>query len=335
MTAPLLEVEDLTVEFAQGGGLFKERQVVRAVDGVSFSIGPGRTVGLVGESGCGKSTTGLAVMRLVGATGGRVTMEGQDMLTASGRALRDLRQKVQIIFQDPFSSLNPRLTAAQVVAEPLDILGVGTRAERRARVDTLLQQVGLTPEQGRLFPHQFSGGQRQRLGIARALAPAPRLVVCDEPVSALDVAIQAQILNLLARIQRDTGIAMLFISHDLSVVKHISDDVIVMYLGRIVERGPVERIFGRPMHPYTQALLAAIPSRDPEKNRARARVRLTGDVPSPMNVPSGCAFRTRCPFAREACATDRPNLRELGGGQAVACHFAEEIASQRTVEPTP
>ena len=327
MTGPLLDVRNLRVEFVTGGGLFAPRQAVRAVDDVSFAIGKGRTIGLVGESGCGKSTTGLAVMRLVGAQGGSIALNGEDLLNATGSNLRRMRRQVQIIFQDPFSSLNPRLTAAEIVAEPLDILGLGTRAERRERVAELLAQVGLSPDQAGLFPHHFSGGQRQRLGIARALAPDPVLLVCDEPVSALDVAIQAQILNLLARIQDQTGIAMLFISHDLSVVRHVSDEVIVMYLGRIAERGPAAEIFDNPRHPYTRALLSAIPSRDPDRNRARQRIRLTGDVPSPVNVPSGCAFRTRCAFVRDRCAVERPAPREISPGHSVACHFAEEIAA--------
>ena len=334
MSGPLLDVRDLSVDFTLDGGLFRPRQVVHAVDRVSFSIAPGATVGLVGESGCGKSTTGLAIMRLAEARGGQVHLDGQDLLAASGAGLRELRKKVQIIFQDPFSSLNPRLTAAQIVEEPLEILGLGDKTSRRERVATLLRQVGLSPEQSRLFPHQFSGGQRQRLGIARALAPAPRLLVCDEPVSALDVAVQAQVLNLLARIQKETGIAMLFISHDLSVVRHVSDEVVVMYLGRVAERGPVATIFERPLHPYTHALLSAIPSRDPDKNRAGKRIRLTGDVPSPLNVPSGCAFRSRCPHARERCASEKPPLRDLGPGHGVACHFAEEITTvSRTMRP--
>ncbi len=324
--APLLQVSDLRVEFpAARRGLGTGRSI-RAVDGVSFDIAAGTTLGLVGESGCGKSTTGLAIMRLIAAQHGSVRLGGTDLAAISGRALRQVRQRVQMVFQDPFSSLNPRLTAAAIVREPLDILGIGARAGRRARVEELLGQVGLSPDQAGLYPHQFSGGQRQRLSIARALAPGPELLVCDEPVSALDLAIQAQVLNLLARIQRDSGIAMLFISHDLSVVSHVSDHVAVMYLGRIVERAPSERIFSHPMHPYTKALLSAVPSRDP--GRKGQRIRLQGDLPSPANMPSGCAFRSRCPFARPLCASERPELRGVGPDQVVACHFAEEIGDQ-------
>jgi oligopeptide/dipeptide ABC transporter ATP-binding protein len=318
-----LSVRNLTVEFGKRGGLFRQGRVVRAVQDVSFDLAPGTTLGLVGESGCGKSTTGLAAMRLIEAQGGRVLFGDTDILTLTGADLRALRSKIQIVFQDPFSSLNPRLTAAEIISEPLDILGVGTRAERRTRVDELLTQVGLTPEHGSLFPHQFSGGQRQRLGIARALAPDPDILVCDEAVSALDVAIQAQVLNLLAKLQQDRGFAMLFISHDLSVVRHVSDDVIVMYLGRIVEHAKAHDLFGAPLHPYTIALISAIPSRD--LDRPSTRIRLEGDVPSPVNVPSGCAFHNRCPFAEPRCREDRPELREISKGRFAACHFAGEI----------
>lgn len=318
-------VSNLRVEFASRGGLFSRGKVVRAVNDVSFSIPAGRTVGLVGESGCGKSTIGQALLRLVTAQGGKVEMGGQNLLELKGEALREARRRIQIIFQDPYSSLNPRLSAADLVAEPLRTLGIGTRQERRRRVEELLVQVGLTREQAALFPHQFSGGQRQRIGIARALAPQPEVLVCDEPVSALDVAIQAQVLNLLARLQQQNGFSMLFISHDLAVVRHISDEVIVMYLGRIVERAAVEDLFRRPRHPYTAALLSAIPSRNPDRKSAERRLRLTGEVPSPTNVPAGCAFRTRCPFAREICAAQRPELRPIDGGHEAACHFAEEL----------
>lgn len=318
-----LSVSNLSVEFGGRGGLFSEGRVVKAVQDVSFDLDPGRTLGLVGESGCGKSTTGLAAMRLIEAKSGTVMFGDMDILKLKGANLRLLRSKIQIVFQDPFSSLNPRLTAAEIISEPLDILNVGTRAERRVRVDELLTQVGLSPEHGGLFPHQFSGGQRQRLGIARALAPDPDILVCDEAVSALDVAIQAQVLNLLARLQKARGFGMLFISHDLSVVRHVSDEVIVMYLGRIVERAPAQNLFDAPLHPYTLALISAIPSRD--LDRPSSRMRLEGDVPSPVNLPSGCAFHTRCPFAKDHCKQERPELRDVSAGRQVACHYAEEI----------
>lgn len=320
----VLSVRNLSVEFGGHGGLFRKSRVVRAVQEVSFDLAPGTTLGLVGESGCGKSTTGLAAMRLIDARAGEVLFGDRDILKLRGADLRRMRSKIQIVFQDPFSSLNPRLTAAGIIAEPLEILGVGTLDERRARVDELLKQVGLSPEHGGLFPHQFSGGQRQRLGIARALAPDPEILICDEAVSALDVAIQAQVLNLLARLQADRGFAMLFISHDLSVVRHVSDEVIVMYLGRIVERANAGALFDAPRHPYTKALISAIPSRD--LDRPSTRMRLQGDVPSPVNLPSGCAFHTRCPFARDLCAKERPALDERTDGCAVACHFADELA---------
>lgn len=323
-----LSVRNLSVEFGGHGGLFSKGRVVKAVQDISFDLEPGRTVGLVGESGCGKSTTGLAAMRLIEATRGTVMFGDMDILKLKGANLRLLRSKIQIVFQDPFSSLNPRLTAAEIISEPLDILNVGSRAERRKRVDELLAQVGLTPEHGSLFPHQFSGGQRQRLGIARALAPDPDILVCDEAVSALDVAIQAQVLNLLARLQKARGFGMLFISHDLSVVRHVSDEVIVMYLGRIVERASAQDLFDAPLHPYTLALISAIPSRDLE--RPSSRMRLDGDVPSPVNLPSGCAFHTRCPFAKDRCRQERPELRKFVSTRQVACHYAEEIRDEST-----
>lgn len=318
-----LSVKNLTVEFGVAAGLFSKGRVVRAVQDVSFDLEPGMTVGLVGESGCGKSTTGLAAMRLIKAQGGSVMFGDRDILSLAGSDLRAIRSKIQIVFQDPFSSLNPRLTAAEIISEPLDILDVGTKKERRKRVDELLVQVGLTSEHGDLFPHQFSGGQRQRLGIARALAPDPEILVCDEAVSALDVAIQAQVLNLLAKLQQERGFAMLFISHDLSVVRHVSDEVIVMYLGRVVERAPTHELFTSPLHPYTMALISAIPSRD--LDRPSTRIRLEGDVPSPVNVPSGCAFHNRCPFAQQRCREDRPDLRPMADNREAACHFAGEI----------
>lgn len=324
---PLLDVRDLAVHFTgRRSHLWAAPPVVRAVDGVSFCLGRRRTLGLVGESGCGKSTTGLALARLVHASAGQALLDGKDMLAQQGEELRQVRRRVQIVFQDPYSSLNPRLTAGQSIREPLDVLEIGTPATRRDRVAELLQQVGLRPEHDRLYPHQFSGGQRQRLGIARALALKPELIICDEPVSALDVAIQAQILNLLARLQRENDLSFIFISHDLSVVRHVSDDVAVMYLGRIVEQAPTDQLFSRPSHPYTKALLSAVPSSDPDTKSSTTRIRLQGDIPAATAAPSGCRFRTRCPFARELCATRVPELRPLAGGHLCACHFAEELA---------
>ena len=319
----VLSVRNLSVEFGIRRGLFRKGRVVRAVQDVSFDLIPGTTLGLVGESGCGKSTTGLAAMRLIDAHAGKVLFGDRDILKLQGADLRQMRSKIQIVFQDPFSSLNPRLTAAGIIAEPLEILGVGTPGTRRARVDELLMQVGLSPEHGGLFPHQFSGGQRQRVGIARALAPDPEILICDEAVSALDVAIQAQVLNLLARLQANRGFAMLFISHDLSVVRHVSDEVIVMYLGRIVERANAKTLFDAPLHPYTMALMSAIPSRD--LDRPSTRIRLQGDVASPINVPSGCAFHNRCPFAQARCSKERPELEQIRDGHYAACHFAGRI----------
>ena len=285
---------------------------------MSFEIGRGRTLGLVGESGSGKSTSALAVARLIPAVSGRVRLGGTDLLGLEGEALRDQRRRMQFIFQDPYSSLNPRLRAGAIVREPLDRLGIGAPAERAGRVDELFTEVGLRPEQQRLFPHQFSGGQRQRLGIARALASKPDLVICDEPVSALDVAVQAQILNLLARLQRDLGLTCLFISHDLGVVQHMCDDVAVMYMGRIVEHAPRRQLFTSPRHPYTQALLSAVPSADPSRRR-RERIMLTGDPPSPVDPAPGCRFASRCPMVEPPCRAATPEFRELEAGHRAAC----------------
>ena len=319
MTGAMLAVEDLVVRFAvKREGLFGKPGQLHAVDGVSFEIGRGRTLGLVGESGSGKSTSALAVARLIPAVSGRVRLGGTDLLGLEGEALRDQRRRMQFIFQDPYSSLNPRLRAGAIVREPLDRLGIGTPAERIGRVDELFTEVGLRPEQQRLFPHQFSGGQRQRLGIARALASKPDLVICDEPVSALDVAVQAQILNLLARLQRDLGLTCLFISHDLGVVQHMCDDVAVMYMGRIVEHASRRQLFTSPRHPYTQALLSAVPSADPSRRR-RERIMLTGDPPSPVDPPPGCRFASRCPMVEPRCRAATPAFRELEAGHRAAC----------------
>ena len=318
----LLQVKDLKVHFPIRGGLFGGPVGhVRAVDGVSFTINEGETFALVGESGCGKTTVGNAILRMIRPTGGQVLFEGEDMTNADRRELRDIRRHMQIIFQDPASSLNPKLSIGKSVGEPLFVHEGLRGAALKSRVGDLLETVGLPREQARRYPHQFSGGQRQRIVIARALALRPRLVVCDEPVSALDVSVQSQVLNLLNLLQRKLALAYLFISHDLSVVRHISDRVAVMYLGRIVELAPTLELFDNPQHPYTRALIAAIPLPDPIAQRARSKVVLEGEIPSPANPPKGCAFHTRCPLAEDVCRIERPILRERGSGHWTACHM--------------
>ncbi|MBI1778729.1 MAG: ATP-binding cassette domain-containing protein [Proteobacteria bacterium] len=321
--APLLEVSQLRVHFPILSGLLRRPVgMVRAVDGISFEIQPGETFALVGESGCGKSTTGYAVLRMLQPTGGRVLFRGQDLTLLEGEALRQAQGEMQIVFQDPYSSLDPKMTVGESVGEPLLVRKMLSGAALGGRVAELLSLVGLRPEHAKRYPHEFSGGQRQRIGIARALALKPRLIICDEPVSALDVSVRSQILNLLMELKRELGVAYLFISHDLSVVRHVSDRVAVMYLGHIVEEAPVETLFATPAHPYTKALLSAIPVPDPEAQRARQPIVLQGDLPSPADPPSGCPFRTRCPIAREVCASDPPSLRPIGADHRVACHFA-------------
>ena len=329
MTQPLLQVEDLRVHFPlRRRSPFAAPQTVRAVDGVSFAVRRGSTFGLVGESGSGKTTTALAVMRLLDITSGKVRLAGEDFSGLQGEALRSARHKVQMIFQDPYSSLNPRMRAGAIVREPMQRMHIGTEAERAERVKGLFEQVGLRADQAQLFPHQFSGGQRQRIGIARALATKPELVVCDEPVSALDVAIQAQILNLLGALQREYGLTYLFISHDLGVVQYLCDEIAVMYLGRIVEYSLREALFGDPLHPYTWALLSAVPRmgrrRRGGEESGTARLRLEGDPPSPINPPPGCRFSERCPFAEARCRAEEPPLREFRAGQRVACHLVRD-----------
>jgi len=328
----LLEVRDLKVWFPITEGLIRERHVgdVRAVDGVTFSLNRGETLGLVGESGCGKSTTGRAIVRLYKPTAGSILFDGQDVSGVEGAALRRLRRRFQMIFQDPYASLDPRMTAGGTIGEPLDVHEVGTKAERREKVRDLLSTVGLNPEYGNRYPHEFSGGQRQRIGVARALALDPDLIVADEPISALDVSIHAQVINLLERLQERLGLTYLFIAHDLSVVRHISDRIAVMYLGRIVELAPSRELNLRPLHPYSVALLSAVPIPDPKVERRRRRIILRGDVPSPVNPPTGCHFHTRCWLRErlgnpERCSAEIPALRELSTGHEVACHFAEDV----------
>ena len=318
----LLEVRDLKKFFAVKSGLILDRTIgyIKAVDGISLSILPGETLGLVGESGCGKSTTGRLILRLLPPTSGQVFFEGRDISNLDARSLRELRRHMQIVFQDPFASLNPRMHVEDIVGEPIIFHRLASGQDLKDRVAHLLDVVGLSSQHAKRYPHEFSGGQRQRIGVARALAVNPKLIVCDEPVSALDVSIQAQVLNLLQDLQRDFGLTYLFIAHDLSVVKHISDRVAVMYLGRIVELAPKAAIYETPMHPYTRALLSAIPVANP--NYKRERILLEGDVPSPYNPPPGCHFHTRCPQVMEHCRIQEPSLGHVGEGHFVACHRA-------------
>lgn len=320
MSEPLLVVEDLKKYFPIEGGLLSRKiGDVKAVDGVSFTINEGETLGLVGESGCGKSTTGRMLLRLIEPSDGKIVFAGKDMRKLASRELRMMRKDIQMIFQDPFASLNPRHTVGRIIEEPMIVHKLGNKKERQERVKELLEVVGLSAYHAKRYPHQFSGGQRQRIGIARALAVKPKLIVADEPVSALDVSVQSQVLNLLQDLQEKFGLTFLFIAHDLSVVRHFSDRVGVMYLGKVVEIGTSEQLYEDPKHPYTQALLSAVPVPDP--SYTNEKIILKGDVPSPSNPPSGCTFHTRCPMAMDKCKIAIPQLRELEDGRLTACHL--------------
>lgn len=322
---PLLKVEHLHKEFPTGSGFMGgkfSKKVVSAVNDLSFEIRAGETFGLVGESGCGKSTTGRAIMHLDPPTSGKVYFEGRDISKMNKKELKAMRREMQFIFQDPYASLNPRMAIGEIISEPMVIHGIGTPEERIERVRELLDVVGLNPEHINRYPHEFSGGQRQRVGIARSFILRPKLIICDEPVSALDVSIQAQVLNLLKDLQKQYGTAYLFIAHDLSVVQHISDRVAVMYLGKMVELSDWKSLYAEPNHPYTQALLSAVPIPDPDVQQNRKRIILAGDPPSPIDPPSGCRFHTRCPIAQAKCSEEAPEFREIGEGHFCACHYA-------------
>ncbi|TWT15432.1 ABC transporter ATP-binding protein [Reyranella sp. CPCC 100927] len=321
---PLLRVEDLKVHFPVLKGVVVQKQVatVKAVDGVSFTLNRGETLGLVGESGCGKSTTGLAILRMLKPTSGRIVFEGEDIARHDKGRMRRVRQRLQMVYQDPYGSLDPRMKVGDIVGEPLVVHGVaGDKAAYRARIAELIRLVGLLPDMAERYPHEFSGGQRQRIGIARALALNPSLIICDEPVSALDVSIQAQVVNLFMELQERLGLAYLFIAHDLSVVRHISNRIAVMYLGRIVEIATRDQLYKEPLHPYTQALMAAVPIPDPVLEATRPQQIITGEVPSALRPPPGCRFHPRCPHATATCKTEDPPLRDRSGGRAVACHL--------------
>jgi oligopeptide transport system ATP-binding protein len=336
--APVLQVEGLTKHFYVGQGVILSRlgKTVKAVEDVSFTVDQGETLGLVGESGCGKSTTARCINRLLEPTAGKIHFEDTDVRKLRGRSLKAYRRDVQFIFQDPYASLNPRMTFGEIMAEPLVIHRIGTRKEREDQAKQMLKTVGLSPEHIHRYPHEFSGGQRQRVGIARALMLRPKMIVCDEPVSALDVSIQAQIINLLEELQEEFGLTYLFIAHDLAVIRHICDRVAVMYLGKIVELGGWKEVYNSPNHPYTQSLLSAAPVPDPDKQHERARIILTGDVPSPIDPPTGCRFHTRCPIAQfPICAEEEPPLRQVVIGHQAACHFAKAfpIAVEKMAGP--
>lgn len=325
-TDALLQIRDLKMHFPSYKGVFRRKEVsrVRAVDGLSFDILRGESLGLVGESGCGKSTTGRAILQLYRPTAGEVIFEGQDLCKLDKGQMHAKRRDLQMIFQDPYASLNPRMTVGNIISEPLRVHKIASGTDLDRRVQELMDIVGLDPRFIRRYPHEFSGGQRQRIGIARALACNPRFIVCDEPISALDVSIQAQIMNLLEDLQKEFGLTYLFIAHDLAAVRHISDRIVVMYLGHMVELAPGDRLYDNPLHPYTEALISAVPIPDPEVEETRKRIVLEGDVPSPLNPPSGCVFHTRCPFAWERCKREVPPAHEVEPGHLVACHLMEE-----------
>ena len=337
MATPLLEVKDLTKHFYVGNGLLLSKlgKTVKAVERVSFTLQEGETLGLVGESGCGKSTTGRCINRLLEASSGDITFQGVNVLKLKTRALKQYRREASFIFQDPYASLNPRMTFGEIMTEPLVIHGIGTRKERQERAKEMLKIVGLQPEHIHRYPHEFSGGQRQRVGIARSLMLRPKMIICDEPVSALDVSIQAQIINLLEELQEEFKLTYLFIAHDLAVVRHICDRVAVMYLGKIVEIGGWREVYNSPHHPYTQSLLSAVPVPDPGKQKQRSRIILQGDVPSPIDPPSGCRFHTRCPIAQPVCSREEPPLKSVGPGHQAACHFAASCPIPEDLSKVP
>ena len=325
MAEPLLQVEHLKTHFDVTKGIFSPKQIVKAVDDVSFTVGRGETYGLVGESGCGKSTLGRTLVKIYPATEGKILYDGKDIAKLNKTEEKEFRREVQMIFQDPYASLNPRMTVGEIIKEPMEIHGIlGSASEREERAAELLKLVGLKPDHIRRYPHEFSGGQRQRISIARTLALNPKFIICDEPISALDVSIQAQIINLLKEIQEEMGISYLFVAHDLSMVNYISDRIGVMYLGHLVEEGEADELYSHPLHPYTQALLSAIPIPDPDVAKSRERIRLEGELPTPINPPLGCPFQGRCPYATEECKKERPEMKDYNGHKAACFHLLNQ-----------